>query len=226
MSDLAKRWAVAAAGIPTVVVLLYLGGWPLAVPVAVLAALGSLEFSRLSAGGGVMALRTIGASGAVAFVLAAAWRPTFVDFSPVALGIVLALVGAGLIGALGSRGPGDRPIASVAVTVFGAAYVGLPLAFVPLLHALPQAHGWSVPGTAWAGTFIVALPLASTWLGDAMALFVGTAWGHGGLAPSISPNKSWIGVWGGVAGAGIASAVWFLLARQTLPGQHPKSLPH
>jgi phosphatidate cytidylyltransferase len=60
--------------------------------------------------------------------------------------------------------------------------------------------------------------LAATWLGDSTALFVGTAWGHGGLAPSISPKKSWVGVWGGLAGAGVAAAVWFVIAEARLPG--------
>lgn len=218
MSDLAKRWAVAAVGIPVVLVLLYLGGWPLAVPVAALAALGSLECHRMAVLGGVAALRWVGAGGAAAFVLVAAWRPTFSDFAPLALGLVFALTGAALVGAIGTRRPEDKPLASVAVTLFGGVYVGLPLAFVPLLHALPDTHGWSLPGAAWAGALVVALPLAVTWLGDAVALFVGTAWGSGGLAPSISPNKSWVGAWGGLSGAGVAGVVWFVVAGAELPG--------
>ena len=218
MSDLAKRWAVAAVGIPAVLGLLYLGGWPLAVPVAGLAVLGSLECHRLAARGGVAALRLVGAVGAAGFVLLAAWRPTFGGFAPLALGLVVALTAAALVGAIGTRHPEDKPLASVAVTLFGGVYVGLPLAFVPLLHALPGTHGWSVAEAAWAGALVVALPLAATWLGDAAALFVGTAWGHGGLAPTISPNKSWVGVWGGLAGAVLAGVVWFVVADQHLPG--------
>ena len=40
---MAKRWAVAGVGIPAVLGLLYLGGWPLAVPVAALAALAARD---------------------------------------------------------------------------------------------------------------------------------------------------------------------------------------
>jgi phosphatidate cytidylyltransferase len=94
----------------------------------------------------------------------------------------------------------------------------LPLAFVPLLHALPGAHGWTGVDTEWAGALVVALPLAATWLGDAVAFFAGTAWGKGGLAPTISPNKSWVGVWGGLTGAAVAGAVWFFIADARLPG--------
>ena len=218
MSDLAKRWAVAGVGIPAVLGFLYLGGWALAVPVAVLAALGSLECHRMAARGGVSALRWVGGAGAAGFVLASAWRPTFEGFAPAAVGVLVAVTAVALIGAIAARGPEDKPLASVAVTLFGSVYVGLPLAFAPLLHALPETNAWSVPGSAWAGAFAVALPLAATWLGDAVALFVGTAWGNGGLAPSISPNKSWVGAWGGLAGAALAAAVWYVLADAQLPG--------
>lgn len=218
MSDLTKRWAVAAVGIPTVLGLLFLGGWPLAAPLAVLAALGSLEHSRLAVRGGLAPLPLVGALGSAGFVVAAGLRPTFTGFAPLALGLVVALAGLALILALGSRAPEDKPLAGVAATLFGAVYVGLPLAFVLLLHALPAEHGWAAPGTAWAGGLAVALPLAATWLGDAVAFFAGTAWGKGGLAPTISPNKSWLGAWGGLLGAGLAGAVWFFVAQARLPG--------
>jgi phosphatidate cytidylyltransferase len=217
VSDLAKRWAVAAVGIPVVLGLLYLGGWPLAAPVAVLAALGSLEHGRLAARGGVATLPVVEALGSAGFVLAAGLRPTFTGFAPIALGLVAAVAGAALILALASRPPEQKPLAAVSVTLFGAVYVGLPLAFVLLLHALPAEHGWAARESAWAGGLVVALPLAATWLGDAVAFFAGTAWGHGGLAPTISPNKSWVGVWGGLTGAGLAGAVWFYVSHGSLP---------
>lgn len=217
MSDLEKRWAVALVGIPTVIGLLYLGGWPLTVPVAVLAALGALEVHRLAASGGLVPLRTIGAVGAAAFVLAAGWRPTFTAFAPVALGILLALLAVSLIAVVFVRRPDEKPLAAIAVTLFATLYVGLPMSFVPLLHALPGAHEWS-GGSQSAGGLVVALPLAATWLGDAVALYAGSAWGKGGLAPSISPNKSWVGVWGGLAGAALAGVVWLAIADSRLPG--------
>lgn len=216
MSDLAKRWAVALVGIPAVLALLYLGGWPLAVPVAVLSALGALEVFRMATHGGVSPLKAIGATGAAILVLAAAWRPTFGAFAPLALGVLAALVGVTVVGALVARGPDEKPLAAIGTTLFAVLYAGLPLAFVPLLHALPGTHGWA-NGSHWAGALAVALPLAATWLGDAVAFFAGTAWGHGGLAPRISPNKSWVGVWGGLTGAGLAGAVWFLIASRRLP---------
>lgn len=219
MSELAKRWAVAGVGIPVVLGLLYLGGWPLAVPVAGIAALGALECYRLADHAGLAPLRPLGAIAAAGLVLAAQWRPTFAGFAPFALALVGALAAVALVVALGARGPTRKPLGAVAVTVFGALYAGLGLAFVPLLFALADLSGWAGPsGSAWGGLVLVALPLASTWLGDALALFAGTKWGHGGLAPSISPNKSWVGVWAGLAGAAIAAVIWLVVARALLPG--------
>ncbi len=220
MSELAKRWAVAAVGVPAVVVLLYFGGWPIALVVAVFAGLGAWECYRLADRAEVAALDGLGVATAGGLVLLAAWRPTFAAFAPPALALLGALAMFSLVVAMRTRGPAGKPLEVVAITVFGALYAGLSLAFVPLLHALPTTHGWTASGwAAWGGLVVVALPLAATWIGDAVALFAGRAWGKGGLAPSISPKKSWVGAWAGLAGAGAAGALWWAVAGALLPGQ-------
>jgi phosphatidate cytidylyltransferase len=225
VSELAKRWAVAGAGIPAVLALLYVGGWLLAFFVALAAGLGAWECYRLAGHGEVAPLEGLGVGNAAALVLFASWRPTFSGFAPVALALVGLLVMVGLVAAIGSRGPTGRPLHAVAITLFGALYAGLSLAFVPLLREMPTANGWTeASGAAWAGVSIVALPLAATWIGDAAAFFVGRTWGKGGLAPTISPKKSWVGLWGGLAGAGVAGVLWWSVARALVPGQ-PLSSP-
>jgi phosphatidate cytidylyltransferase len=219
VSELAKRWAVAAVGVPTVLALLYVGGWPVAALVAVFAGLGAWECYRLADRADVAALDGLGVASAAALVLVGAWRPTFTGFAPPALALVGCLVIVALVVAMFARGPARKPLEVVAITVFGALYVGLSLAFVPLLHALPTVKGWGGANTgSWGGLLVVGLTLAATWVGDAVALYAGRAWGHGGLAPAISPKKSWIGVWAGLVGAGAASALWFVGARGFLPG--------
>jgi phosphatidate cytidylyltransferase len=216
LSELAKRWAVAGVGIPVVLLLLYAGDWLLALPVAGLAALGAREIYGFAAKGGVEPLAGLGALLSAGVVLLAAGRPTFSAFAPPALVLLGGGTAVALVVAMKVRGPAGRPLEAVAVTTFGAVYVGLALAFVPLIHALPAA--WSARGVSagapgsWDGLLLVALPLAATWLGDSLALFAGKAWGRGGLAPTISPKKSWVGVWAGLAGAGLAALAWYFIA--------------
>ena len=54
--------------------------------------------------------------------------------------------------------------------------------------------------------------LVLVWVADIFAYFVGKAWGgrfsKARLAPSISPGKSWEGVWGGLAGVLVLAFVW------------------
>jgi len=50
--------------------------------------------------------------------------------------------------------------------------------------------------------------LVLVWGADVFAYFAGRAFGRRKLAPSISPGKSWEGVWGGMSGVVVISFVW------------------
>jgi phosphatidate cytidylyltransferase len=49
------------------------------------------------------------------------------------------------------------------------------------------------------------------WMADVAAYFGGRAWGRHRLAPTISPGKSWEGVWSGMAGVLVLAAFWIWL---------------
>ncbi|MDA0328946.1 MAG: phosphatidate cytidylyltransferase [Gemmatimonadetes bacterium] len=219
MTQLQKRWLVAIVGIPTVLGLTYMGGWFIAVPLAGFAGLGAHELFRMAAHRNVYALKVIGCPAAISLVLLAGWRTSYSTFAPWALGLLAGVLMVSLVSALVLRGCDRSPLADVAVTVFGAVYIGLSLAFFPLLHALPAARGWDMGASpAAAGLLAVMLPLAATWIGDSAALFAGTAWGKKKLAPSISPNKSWVGFWAALIGAAIAALGWNAVVRSFVPG--------
>ncbi|HEY0885443.1 MAG TPA: phosphatidate cytidylyltransferase [Ramlibacter sp.] len=61
--------------------------------------------------------------------------------------------------------------------------------------------------------FLLSL-LVLVWVADIFAYFAGRAFGlrftKGKLAPSISPGKSWEGVWGGMAGVVVLALAWTL----------------
>ncbi|NMM07164.1 phosphatidate cytidylyltransferase [Polaromonas sp.] len=64
--------------------------------------------------------------------------------------------------------------------------------------------------------------LLLVWVADIFAYFAGRTFGgrfsKGKLAPSISPGKSWEGVWGGMAGVVVLSLVWLVLSGAMGPG--------
>lgn len=94
--------------------------------------------------------------------------------------------------------------ASLYIGVLAAHIVFMRLIETPLLPGLLSNLGLS-SGAAW-----LFLACVITWLQDAMAYFVGKRWGHTKMAPVLSPNKTWEGAAGGLAGAVIGSlaTVW------------------
>lgn len=58
------------------------------------------------------------------------------------------------------------------------------------------------------GRDLIVIPFIAAWCSDAMAYFIGTAFGRHKLAPSISPKKSVEGMLGGIAGGVIGMAVY------------------
>lgn len=225
MNELGTRVAVAALAIPAVLAVVWFGGWVLAVPLALFAALGTGECHRFASRKGVEGLFWVSAPASAGLVLLAACRPAFVDFAPWALGGIAVVVPATFAVALKARGVEGRPFASISVSLTSVLYVGLALATAQLLRSLPEVAGWAGERPQAAGLAALALPLAATWVGDASAYFAGSAWGKSRMAPTISPNKSWVGFWAALAGGGVAATVWALVVRDLLPVEELGGLP-
>jgi len=82
------------------------------------------------------------------------------------------------------------------------------------------AAGWVVLVPAWLALArlqadperLLAL-FAIVWLADSAAYLAGSAWGRHQLAPAVSPGKTWEGV----AGAGVAVTVYYVLLSSVTP---------
>jgi len=191
VSDLAQRIISALIAAPVALIMIYLGGLPLATFLAAVSAGCAWEFYRIAAAGGVEPLDPVGIplAGAVPLAVYAAgiglYRPSLV-VAAVAMLIILAAV-------IWTRGPQRRPLGAASLTVMGILYTGGLLSFGYALREHPYAVGDR------AGTALVAFPLVLTWASDIGAFFVGRAVGGPKLIPSVSPGKTISGALGGLA---------------------------
>jgi phosphatidate cytidylyltransferase len=94
----------------------------------------------------------------------------------------------------------DRLMADTATSIFCLIYVGLTLLTLPNLRE--ETNGPS----------LVAFLLCVIWAGDIAALYVGRSLGRLKLAPSLSPNKTWEGTLGSMAGSVLAAGGLLWLA--------------
>ncbi|MBA2467212.1 MAG: phosphatidate cytidylyltransferase, partial [Sphingomonas sp.] len=83
---------------------------------------------------------------------------------------------------------------------------GFVYALVPALALL-----W-LRDRAADGLALILWVFIVTWATDIGAFFIGRAFGRRKLAPSLSPNKTVAGLYGGMAGATILAGGWVLLA--------------
>lgn len=69
------------------------------------------------------------------------------------------------------------------------------LLIIPTWCALGMLHTSGIFGPRWA-----FFSLALVWAADSCAYFSGRHFGGAKMSPSISPNKTWAGFWGGLVG--------------------------
>jgi len=123
-NNLVQRIIVAAIAIPLVVVIIWVGGWALAVTLAILGVLGAHEVYDFGRRQGIEPLERTGWLAAAAIPLLAFWAkgPAFY------LGAIWLMVA--LVIAMVRRGPMGRPLTSVSITLFGCVYASGMLAFL------------------------------------------------------------------------------------------------
>jgi phosphatidate cytidylyltransferase len=132
-------------------------------------------------------LLALGAGSMLALSLADAREPLLTLVGAGLLGWLLACLWLGHFGFAAEPTPGHRALKLGA----GVLLVLAAWAALVLLHGQPHGPWWTL------------YALALVWVADIGAYFAGRAFGRRKLAPSISPGKTWAGVWGALAAAAL-----------------------
>ncbi|HEU4681293.1 MAG TPA: phosphatidate cytidylyltransferase, partial [Gemmatimonadales bacterium] len=205
-SNLVRRIGFAVTAIPLALVVVWYGGLPLALLLAVVGALGTRELFDLAARQGIrpalplglvsaaavppLAYATLSASDVRALIL-----PSWPYLAALWIIVLLTWV-------LAARSPADKPLSAAAVTVLGVAYTSaLPAFLVGIRHS-------GYPERSWPGAWLVFFPLVVTWVCDTAAMFGGRAIGGPQLAPTVSPGKTRSGSVAGVAGGLLVAPIF------------------
>lgn len=166
--------------------------WPFALLVLALIAAAGWEWGRLNQAGPILSMAmglALALAGGVA--LWSGWR----DHAPDAVWWLAAALWVSL-GAVALRtGPSAWPLLP-RVARWAVGLVALWFTWLAVAHA--RAVGIN---------FLLSV-FCLVWMADVAAYFGGKAWGKRKLAPSISPGKSWEGVWSGMVGVLLLSGLW------------------
>ncbi|MBL8288159.1 MAG: phosphatidate cytidylyltransferase [Rubrivivax sp.] len=169
------------------------GPWPFALVTLALLAAGAWEWGRLNGAPPVVA-----------------WG----------LGALLLAVGLGAIATTGGTAAGLGGTWWLAVAAWGIGGALVLRTGVAAWPQVPRILRWAVGllllALAWAaliearavGINFMFSMLCLVWMADIAAYFGGKAFGRRKLAPSISPGKSWEGVWSGMAGVLLLAGAW------------------
>ncbi len=176
--------------------LFYPSGTVFAVVVLVLMAAGAWEWGRLNGFGGAGA---VGIGAVCTALCLASWAAGWLDKPLTAVWII-----AGPAWVLGGA-------ALLRAGVAGWPHIAAPVRLAGGVLALWLA--WmAVVQARFIGINFLLSVLVLVWVADVFAYFAGRSLGlkftKSKLAPSISPGKSWEGVWGGMAGVLALAMAW------------------
>jgi len=193
-SDLTVRFAMGVAMAAVACLVIWFGGWPFRLFVALAAVVMFAEWCGMHKAargwaftGGL--LLAAGLLGGIEYLYPDA-APSLDDGSVFVLSVedfypslwaFAGLVAVGLAIALAARRLSLG---------WGLVYIGIPSFALMLL--------------SWTYSGLVFWVMVVTWATDIFAYFAGRAIGGPKLAPKVSPNKTWAGLVGGMAGAGLA----------------------
>ena len=187
MTDLPTRFAAGVVMAAVALAAAYFGGWWFRALVAAAAAAMVVEWADMQRVARVWASAAAGATAAALLGVTEYLYPASLE--------LLEFDGADLA----PNRQGFAALALVAVLI-GAASRRVAMGWGVLYIALPS---FALLSLSWVWEMLVFWVFAITWATDIFAYFAGRSIGGPKLAPRVSPNKTWAGLIGGMAGAGL-----------------------
>jgi phosphatidate cytidylyltransferase len=201
-----------AAVIITAMLFVPAGSW-IALPVLLaVCGLAMHEMYALMAIGNMPASRKMGMSNGLIFVALTWWVSHSSAWTDDALwAMLLTILIVNFYRVLVDHHDAPKAFRNALGTLFGFVYVAFFWSFFVRLYL--------VGNLAEPTRVAFYLLLAVKW-GDAGAYFIGSKFGKHRLAPSISPKKSWEGLFGGILFSCVVGLIWWSLSNGTLGPYH------
>jgi phosphatidate cytidylyltransferase len=208
-ANLVRRVGFAVLAIPLGLAVVWYGGWPFALVLAVAGVLAARELFGLAARQNVRPIQPLGLLTAgllPVLVYSALTRPELgswvAKWWPYLMALWLILL---LSWVLAVRAPTERPLSAASVTFLTVAYTAaLPAFLLAIRHTDYSLR-------SWAGAWLVFFPLVVTWICDTAAMFGGRTLGGPKLSPLVSPGKTRSGSVAGVVGGVLVAPLFALL---------------
>ncbi len=200
--NLVLRLATAAVGVPALVAIIFVGGWPFAIVAGLITLGATVEFTHawLLPQQPYRDMLRLGPPLAAPAVVVAG---VHADERFLFAGAMLAVL---FLGAWYMRTNAFGPRKPLRILGWSVIYPGIIFSTIVLTRDLDQGRDW------------VLMLVLTTFTIDTGAYATGSLIGRHKLWPAISPRKTWEGVAGGLAGGLIATAVltsWFDLGLST-----------
>lgn len=193
------RVLTALVGIPVVVAVLWLGGWWAFALAALIAVLGIYELHTMMLHEGYHPVILVSLALSLLFLVAAMLPQQRLLLLEIGISLTLLIS----FPVLFFRKKLEGAMVDWSLTMAIPIYLGWPISFLLALRGYQMGVS---TGLWWLFTLFGGI-----WGFDAGAFFAGHLFGRHKLAPSISPGKTWEGVFGGLVFSVLAALVFAML---------------
>jgi phosphatidate cytidylyltransferase len=200
--DIARRVIVSVVAIPIILFLSYAGSYYFLGLILLIGIVSFIEFGMLASNKKIFANKIIGILSVLFLIINEFFH--LIDLFPVLI-IISALI---LLTEIFRKK--ENAISNVGATLLGIFYIGL---FASTLVSIREFYP-RIDDLYTRGGLIIISMLASIWICDSAAYFVGTKLGKHKIIPRISPSKSWEGA---IAGF-VFSVLTMIIAQNILIG--------